>query len=343
MTRMWWQQIYRFEPAYEDGACTDPHQGQVIYYYRKLRKRSHHDVAMALGWSAPEAVQCESRPDGPGAPARRRAIGAFLRIPSFLLGLPGEQGTPGFAREDTLPDPEEATLRELMPFLAESEPMSEEALWLWGHALDGCTHLFRPLEPQDHPSLTDAERQMFLIDAKQAERNTTPTLLTTSTEQVRLGLDSMDYWLDLLQFAAARATGARRVQYLYLEQQFACIASATIHLAQNSGMSPKRWLEYDTRALGCAQELEHAELIATSLIMRAGTFLEQGQDTLALHDIEEALFSIKVESAVFVGGGRSAVFDLRELLRLAEGRTNTRLRTLLDEAMRIAQVTHDDL
>lgn len=79
----WW---YAYGP-FDAGENNLPHLGQVIRYYRELRKWKAKDLADALGQSPRHIYEIESSPNMPELISRRQALSTLLKIPPVLLGL----------------------------------------------------------------------------------------------------------------------------------------------------------------------------------------------------------------------------------------------------------------
>jgi transcriptional regulator with XRE-family HTH domain len=347
MKGRWWHIYACFEPASEDEACSIPHQGQVIHYYRKMRGFTQKDVAGESGWSEQEMQRIEQSPDGPGDRQCSIALARYLRIPGPLLALSQEEvgpETPIYCNSDgeDLTEQERALL-DHYSFLHGSEPVSEEALWLCWHALEACTDLFWPLESEGISPLTLLDRLHRAIRSQWQYPGGLMHIQSLSSDQIRLGLNSIDSWIKQFEFAALLSKGLRRAQYLDLQHVFASVACISLKILQDAPISPERHLSYEMLALRCAHALENAENITWSLISRASVYLEQRKDAEALQDIEDSLFYLDIVNEVLVRGGTHLVFQMDQLLRLAEGRTHRRLRELVREAIRITRATGEDL
>lgn len=89
----WW---YAYGP-FDAGENNLPHLGQVIRYYRELRKWKAKDLADALGQSPRHTYEIEGSPNMPELISRRQALSTLLKIPPVLLGLsvivPGTETT----------------------------------------------------------------------------------------------------------------------------------------------------------------------------------------------------------------------------------------------------------
>ncbi len=79
----WW---YAYGP-FDEGEGNLPHLGQVIRYYRELRKWKTKDLAEALDQSIRHIYEIESSANMPELISRRQALSRLLRIPPILLGL----------------------------------------------------------------------------------------------------------------------------------------------------------------------------------------------------------------------------------------------------------------
>ncbi|GHO65724.1 hypothetical protein KSC_046160 [Ktedonobacter sp. SOSP1-52] len=79
----WWYAYGLFD----EGENNLPHLGQVIRYYRELRKWKAKDLADALGQSVRHVYEMESNTNMPELISRRYAISKLLSIPPVLLGL----------------------------------------------------------------------------------------------------------------------------------------------------------------------------------------------------------------------------------------------------------------
>src|SRR5579859_7115186 len=79
----WWYAYGPFDP----GENYLPHLGQVIRYYRELRKWKVKDLADALGQSVRHIYEIESSFNMPELISRRQALCDILKIPPVLLGL----------------------------------------------------------------------------------------------------------------------------------------------------------------------------------------------------------------------------------------------------------------
>jgi transcriptional regulator with XRE-family HTH domain len=85
----WWHAYGPFDP----GENNHPHLGQVIRYYRELRKWKVSELAAAMQQSPRHIYEIESSPNMPELISRRQALCDILKIPPVLLGLSSMRST----------------------------------------------------------------------------------------------------------------------------------------------------------------------------------------------------------------------------------------------------------
>jgi hypothetical protein len=372
----WWHIYARFKVAEEqDETFVFPHLGQVIGYYRRLRKLTKKDMAEALGWSEGFVRKVEGNAHQPEKLERRIVLARHLQIAPMLMRIPicifeeEESQTPPpmpeMERERSMASdiPAAEKLRRLEEHLQKKQsqkkqvqhvftrsyPLSLEAFAVYGEALEGAQELFMRERGADgvyHTILEaqDIEAEIRFTGQTLAERNIQPYL----NEQVQLALSHVDFWLEKLSAELQYFRGYRYDQYLFLQYQFCEMVSETARYSRDvaAAIGVERALHYATLAVNVASLLGNAEYVGKALLWRATLYLEQDCYELALQDLEEMLFYCEVLMDA-LGDDLVPVFLTCSVGRLVWQAKNKaigrKLQTLHQKARRIAHITHEDL
>jgi hypothetical protein len=373
----WWHIYARFKVAEEqDETFVFPHLGQVIGYYRRLRKLTKKDMAEALGWSERFMRKVEGSAHQPEKLERRIVLARHLQIAPMLMRIPicifeeEESQTPPppmseLERERLMASdiPVAEKLRRLEEYLQKQQkqqkqvqhvltrsyPLSLEAFAVYGEALEGTQELFtreRGAGGEYHTILEaqDIEAEIRFTRQTLVERSTQPYL----NEQVQLALSHVDFWLEKLSVELQYSRGYRYDQYLFLQYLFCELVSEAAKYSQEvaAAIGVERALHYATLAVNVASLLGNAEYVGKALLRRATLYLEQDCYESALQDLEEMLFYCEVLMDA-LGDDLVPVFLTCSVGRLVWQAKNKaigqKLQTLHQKARRIAHITHEDL
>src|SRR5579884_2230195 len=254
----WWHIYARFKVAEEhDETFVFPHLGQVVGYYRRLRKQTKKEMAEALNWSEGFIRKIESSAHQPEKLERRIALARHLQIVPMLMRIPvhlleeeeGPQPTHSsmsdlerknlmasdLPAEEKLHRLEEYAQKQVQHIFTRSYPLSLEALALYGEALDAAQELFMRERGVDGVYRNITETHDIIPDANflgrtLMERNVQPYL----KEQVQLALSNVDFWLEKLDTELQYSRDYRYDQHLFLQYQFCNLVSEVTKIGRAS-------------------------------------------------------------------------------------------------------------
>lgn len=368
----WWHIYARFKVAEEhDETFVFPHLGQVVGYYRRLRKQTKKEMAETLGWSEGFVRKIEGSAHQPEKLERRIALARHLQIVPMLMRIPihlieEEEDTqpvrPSVSErerknlmatdlpvEEKLHRLEEHLQKQVQHVFTRSYPLSLETFAIYGEALDAAQELFMRERNVDGVYHSTLETQDILPDTDflgrtLMERNAQPYL----KEQVQLALSNVDFWLEKLNTELQYARDYRYDQHLFLQYQFCNLVSEVAKYSQDvaAAIDVERALHYANLSVNVASSLGNAEYSGKALLQRATLYLEQEQYDQALQDLEEMLFYCEVLMDA-LGDDLVPVFmacNMGQLVWQTKNKTIARkLHTLHQKAQRIAHITHEDL
>jgi tetratricopeptide (TPR) repeat protein len=368
----WWHIYARFKVAEEhDETFVFPHLGQVVGYYRRLRKQTKKEMAEALSWSEGFVRKVEGSAHQPERLERRIALARHLQIVPMLMRIPihlfeeEEEPQPvhpsvldlerknlmaaDLPVEEKLHRLEENFQKQVQHVFTRSYPLSLEAFAIYGEALNAAQELFMRERGVDGIYRNLLETQDILPDAEFLGR----TLMERSVqshlkEQVQLALSNVDFWLEKLNTELQYSRDYRYDQHLFLQYQFCNLVSEVAKYSQDvaAAIDGERALHYATFAVDVASSLGNAEYAGKALLQRAIIHLEQEHYEQALQDLEEMLFYCEVLIEA-LGDDLVPVFlacSVGQLVWQTKNKTIAKkLHTLHQKAQRIAHITHEDL
>jgi hypothetical protein len=356
-SRYWWYIYAPFAPANEEEeeeTAQRPHTGQVVRYYRALRKETLQEVAETVGHAPEEIEYLEGSAAFPDTLLLRIALTRHLDIPPRLMHLSSEIFEPKESELPTLMTSEELEalgtsslsleekgnrfLEDVEAFkqlvVMRNTPLAKETLEVYEMGLEACMQQFA----------LDAIKR---ARAQAARKKLAPTI--TDKIQALKALDQLNFWCQKIRGKMEYSKWYRYDQLLHILYHFYEAVNAiddTLHgYLFYVCIPPFEVNKALDQAIACAQQLGNAENTAKSLFYRGRLPLRFREYPEAYKDIEAMLFYFQVLCDTFDEPSTviEFTFKLASTIRtyLLKSRKKQEFCALLDRAYNIANIQEE--